>query len=127
MNLDSLREFCLSLPGATEGLQWGEILLFRVGGKIFVMVSLDPADEARVMFKCDPQTCAELLEREGVEPAPYVGRYHWVALRDFEVLPNGEFRELLRASYELVSAKLPKKRKANHKGHKGYTKAGRNG
>jgi predicted DNA-binding protein (MmcQ/YjbR family) len=110
--LDSIREYCLSLPGTTEGIQWEDALLFRVGGKIFVSVSLNPAAADRIAFKCDPETFAELLEREGARPAAYVGRFQWIGLRDFNVLPAAELRELIYASYELVKAKLPKKKPA---------------
>ena len=110
--LDSIREYCLSLAAVTENIQWEDVLLFRVGGKIFVMVSLDPAAEDRIAFKCDPETFAELLEREGARPAAYVGRFQWIGLRDFNVLPAAELREMIRASYELVAAKLPKKKPA---------------
>ncbi len=110
--LDSIREYCLSLPAATENIQWEDVLLFRVGGKIFVMVNLNPAAEDRIAFKCDPETFAELLEREGARPAAYVGRFQWIGLRDFNVLPAAELREQIRASYELVKAKLPKKKPA---------------
>ena len=110
--LDSIREYCLSLPAVTESIQWEDVLLFRVGGKIFVMVNLDPAATDRIAFKCDPETFAELLEREGARPAAYVGRFQWIGLRDFNVLPAAELRELIRASYELVEAKLPKKKPA---------------
>jgi len=108
--LDSIREYCLSLPDASENIQWEDALLFRVGGKIFVSVSLNPAATDRIAFKCDPETFAELLEREGARPAAYVGRFQWIGLRDFNVLPAGELRELIRASYEMVKAKLPKKK-----------------
>jgi len=109
---DSIREYCLALPGATENIQWEDVLLFRVGGKIFVMVNLNPAAEDRIAFKCDPEIFAELLEREGARPAAYVGRFQWIGLRDFNVLPAAELRELIRASYKLVAAKLPKKKLA---------------
>ena len=108
--LDSIREYCLSLPGVTENIQWEDALLFRVGGKIFVSVNLNPAGEDRISFKCDPETFAELLEREGARPAAYVGRFQWIGLRDFNVLPAAELRELIRASYNLIAAKLPKKK-----------------
>ena len=110
--LDAIREYCLSLPGTTENIQWEDVLLFRIGGKIFVMVNLNPAAEDRIAFKCDPETFAELLEREGARPAAYVGRFQWIGLRDFNVLPAAELRELIRASYELVKAKLPKRKPA---------------
>ena len=110
--LDSIREYCLSLPAVTENIQWEDVLLFRVGGKIFAMVNLDPAAEDRIAFKCDPETFAELLEREGARSAAYVGRFQWIGLRDFNVLPAAELRELICASYDLVAAKLPKKKPA---------------
>jgi predicted DNA-binding protein (MmcQ/YjbR family) len=71
--LDSIREYCLSLPGVTENVKWDDVLLFRVGGKIFAMVNLNPVAEDRIAFKCGPQTFAELLEREGARPAAYFG------------------------------------------------------
>jgi len=110
--LDSIRGHCLSLPAVTENIQWEDVLLFRVGGKIFVMVNLDLAAEDRIAFKCDSETFAELLEREGARPAAYVGRFQWVGLRDLNVVPAAELRELIRASYELVKARLPKKKPA---------------
>jgi predicted DNA-binding protein (MmcQ/YjbR family) len=108
--LDAIREYCLSLPDTTENIQWQDVLLFRIGGKIFVMVNLNPAGSDRIAFKCDPETFAELLEREGARPAAYVGRFQWIGLRDFNVLPAAELRALIRASYEMVKAKLPKKK-----------------
>jgi predicted DNA-binding protein (MmcQ/YjbR family) len=113
--LDSIRDYCLSLPDTAEKIQWEDVLLFRVGGKIFVMVNLDPAATDRISFKCDPETFAELLEREGARPAAYVGRFQWIGLRDFNVLPAAELRELIRASYELAKAKLPKKKPASRR------------
>ena len=85
-------------------------MLFCVGGKIFTLVNLNPAGQDRIAFKCDPETFAELLEREGARPAAYVGRFKWIGLRDFNVLSAAELRELIRKSYDLVKAKLPKKK-----------------
>ena len=56
-------------------------------------------------FKCSPETFAELVEREGIVPAPYVGRYKWVLDERLEVLLWSELTELLRTSYEMVAAK----------------------
>jgi predicted DNA-binding protein (MmcQ/YjbR family) len=63
MNLDSLREHCLSLPGATENIQWGAGLVFKIGGKMFTVASTEPG-ETRVSFKCTPDEFAELVEQE---------------------------------------------------------------
>jgi predicted DNA-binding protein (MmcQ/YjbR family) len=59
-----------------------------------------------LLFKCSPETFAELVEREGIVRAPYVGRYKWVLVEDLEVLSWPELTELVRASYEMVAAKV---------------------
>ena len=106
MNVDTIREFCLELPNATEKLQWGDELCFKVGAKIFVMLGLD---NPRMCFKCTPETFAELIERENIRPAPYVGRYKWVMLDRLDALRWNELQDFIRASYEMVAAKAPRK------------------
>ena len=107
MNLESLREYCLSLPNATEKMQW-ECLLFCVGGKMFVLAPLEP-DTYKFSFKVGEERYAELLEREGVMPAPYLARAKWVAVEEYNTIAPPELREYIREGYELVLAKLPKK------------------
>lgn len=113
MNTDTIREFCLAFPRATEKLQWGDELCFKIGGKIFSMLGLD---NRRLCFKCSPESFAELIEREDVRPAPYVGRYKWVMLDRLDAVPWNELRELIRQSYEMVAAKAPKEAKKKN-GH----------
>src|SRR5207247_6677335 len=102
MDIETIREFCLSLPYATEDIQWGNDLLFRVGSKIFAAVNLEPSPHPRLSFKCTPEEFAELTEQDGIIPAPYVARYHWVALERFDALPWAETKRLIRQSYDLV-------------------------
>jgi predicted DNA-binding protein (MmcQ/YjbR family) len=106
MNTDTIREFCLAFPQATENLQWGDDLCFKTGGKIFAIIGLD---NPRLCFKCTPEVFAELIEREDIHPAPYVGRYKWVMLDRLDAVRWDELRELIRQSYEMVAAKAPKK------------------
>lgn len=108
MTSDSLRHYCLSFPEATEKLQWGDQLCFKVRGKIFLMLGLDSVPQ-RLCFKCTPETFAELVEREGIIPAPYVGRYQWVMVEHPDTLPNTELEDLIRHSYEMVASKAPRK------------------
>jgi predicted DNA-binding protein (MmcQ/YjbR family) len=109
MTLDALRRLCLSFPGATEQIQWGADLVFKVGGKMFCVACTDPApDDVAMSFKCEDETFAELIERDGVVPAPYLARAKWVALQRFDSLPSRELTPLVRHSYDLVAAKLPK-------------------
>src|SRR5262249_51032168 len=104
MNIDSVRKFCLSFPHATEKLQWGEELCFKVGGKIFAMVGLASVPHT-IILKCDPESFAALTELEGIVPAPYVGRYKWVMLERLDALSDFELRDVITSSYDLVAAK----------------------
>jgi len=108
MNVDKIREFCLAFPRAKENLQWGDDLCFKVRGKIFVMLGLD---NPRICFKCTPEIFAELIEREDIRPAPYVGRYKWVMLDRLDAVRWDELEDLIRQSYEMVAAKAPKRRR----------------
>lgn len=109
MEVETIRRLCLSFPQVTEDIQWRDDLLFRIGGKIFVGVSLNAATEGRFCFKCTPEEFAELIERDGIVPAPYTARYHWVAIERDEALTVAEFRRFIRNSYDLIRAKLPAK------------------
>ncbi len=108
MDIDRLRQLCLSFPGATQQIQWGNDLLFKVGGKMFAAAPLEPAPVC-LSFKASPESFAELTERVGIIPAPYLARAQWIALETREALPAEELARLLRESYEPIIAKLPKK------------------
>ena len=108
MDLESLRRYCLSLPHATEDIQWGNNLLFRIGGKMFAVTGLDQTP-VRVSFKCTDEEFAELVEQEGIIPAPYLARNKWVLVENLETMPPKELKRLIRDSYTMVAAKLPKK------------------
>src|SRR5690348_14208131 len=108
MNVDWIRELCLSFPQTTEQVQWGDVLVFKVAGKIYALTVLIPA-RTWITFKASPESFAELTERPGIIPAPYLARAKWIALETKEALSPTELSELLRASYDLVVAKLPRK------------------
>jgi predicted DNA-binding protein (MmcQ/YjbR family) len=107
VDIDWVRKYCLAMPHATETVQWGDDLVFKVGGKMFAVVVLVPA-KVCLSFKCSPEEFAELTERPGIIPAPYSARYHWVALETQDALNFAELERLLRQSYSLVVEKLPK-------------------
>jgi predicted DNA-binding protein (MmcQ/YjbR family) len=108
MNAEWLRAVCLAFSGATEQIQWGNDLLFKVGGKMFAVTPLEPAP-VWLSFKASPENFAELTERPNIIPAPYLARAQWVALETRDALPQDELARLLRESYDLVFAKLPKR------------------
>jgi predicted DNA-binding protein (MmcQ/YjbR family) len=108
--IDWVRAFCLSLPHATEDVQWEHDLLFRIVGKMFCVANMEPQlSPTKIAFKCTPEKFAELVEIEGIIPAPYMARNHWVAIIEMDSLRQPELKELIRASYQLVLEKLPKK------------------
>ena|SRR5579871_4264118 len=109
MDIEWIRVYCLSLPHTTEDVQWGDSLLFRIARKIYTTVSLEGRGPALLCFKCTPEGFAELTELEGIVPAPYMARNHWVALTDLEALSRAEIRRRIRDSYDLVYEKLPRK------------------
>jgi predicted DNA-binding protein (MmcQ/YjbR family) len=106
MNVDQLRDFCLAFPETTENIQWGDDLCFKFRGKIFATVALTVPQ--KVCFKCTPATFGELTEREGIHPAPYVGRYKWVILDSFFTLSDNDLREFVEQSYDMIAARAPK-------------------
>jgi predicted DNA-binding protein (MmcQ/YjbR family) len=120
MNAEEIRKYCMAFPEASENLQWGDDLCFKIRGKIFTIVNLD---NPRLCFKCAPETFAELIEREDIHPAPYVGRYKWVMLDRLDALGHEELRELIRQSYELVAAKAPGKTAKDSGAKKSGTKS----
>ena len=108
MNLEEIRQFCLSLTGATEDVKWENDLTFCVGGKMFAVTGLESGAQG-VSFKCTPEKFAELTEREGIRPAHYVARYHWVTIEDLNAVNSDELKNLIINSYNMVRHKLPKK------------------
>jgi predicted DNA-binding protein (MmcQ/YjbR family) len=108
MNIEQLRKFCMSLPGATEDVKWGADLCFSVGNKMFTVTSVDEND-AGISVKCTPEKFAELTERPGIIPARYVARYHWVTIEDLKAVTPAELKDLIRTSYQLVFDKLPRR------------------
>ena len=97
MNIESLRKFLLSLPHVEETMQWGESLVFwvgdkSIGGKMFAVASLDASHGRVFSFAAGPERYHELLETEGVFPAPYLARAFWVALEHYSAIPSAELR-----------------------------------
>jgi predicted DNA-binding protein (MmcQ/YjbR family) len=110
MTNEAIRKHCLSLPHATEIVQWGDHLLFKVGGKMFAIIELDGHSCA---FRCSPETYAELVEMEDIVPASHnMWKYNWVTTETLSAIPDREFRDLLTASYQIVRATLPRKVRA---------------
>src|SRR5436309_13382535 len=106
MNLESIRAFCTALPHVTEDVKWGHDLCFLIGGKMFAVTSLDAVVDPGLAFKCTPENFAELIEVDGIIPAPYMARNNWVKIERDGALRGAELRDPLRESYAMVVAKF---------------------
>ncbi len=108
MTLEGLREFCRKLPGTTEDIKWEDNAVFSVERKMYCLINVDAPWSLSV--KSTPEDAAELVEREGIRPAPYMARNHWVTLDSVTgVVSDRELRTLIVRSYDLVRAGLPKR------------------
>jgi predicted DNA-binding protein (MmcQ/YjbR family) len=108
MDTSWIRDLCLSFPSVTEHVIWGNDLTFKVAGKMFAHAVLEPAP-VWLSFKASPENFYDLTERPGIIPAPYLARAQWVALETKDALSSPELAALVRDSYDLIVAKLPKK------------------
>ncbi|HOY27736.1 MAG TPA: MmcQ/YjbR family DNA-binding protein [Flavobacteriales bacterium] len=113
MTLEDFRAHCLKKPGFSEDFPFGpEVLVFRVGGKIFALLDVDAFES--VNLKCDPERAVELRERyEGIKPGYHMNKQHWNTVDAQGVVPGKLLLELADHSYELVKASLPKKLREN--------------
>ena len=109
MRLEAFKACALALPQTTFVKQWGENLVFKVAGKMFLIVGLDGSLADAAVFKCTPEEFDDLTDLDGIAQAPYCAKRHWVKVSDLDALPAGEFERRIRNSYDLVVARLPKK------------------
>ncbi len=109
MRLDRLKSFALSLPQTTWVRQWGECLVYKVAGKMFLIIGLDGQTIEAVVFKCTPNEFDGLTDIDGITQAPYCAKRHWVRVADLAVMSESKLHSHIRHSYDLVVAKLPKK------------------
>jgi predicted DNA-binding protein (MmcQ/YjbR family) len=113
MDVERARAFLLTLPHAVETMQWGDNLVFwvgdkAIGGKMFCLLNLDAGEHGVMSYSAGPERYSELVEREGMVPAPYMARIHWVAVERWDALRNAEWESELRAAHAITLAKLPK-------------------
>ena len=115
MDVESVREYCLSLPLATEDFPFDEVTLaFRVLGRIFAMIDLE--DTTWFVLKCQPDYAIDLRDRyPEITPAWHMNKRHWNQVNLFGALPDELIRRLIRHSYREVVKKLTSKVKQEHK------------
>lgn len=107
-SIEDVRTFCLSLPQVTEDVKWGADLCFNIGKKMFCVTGLEQVPVG-VTVKVKDEDFEKIIDLPGFQPAPYLARYRWVLLDDVNKVSKKELHRLIRESYELIKAKVPKK------------------
>ena len=124
MDAERIRAYLLTFPHAVETMQWGANLVYwvgdkAIGGKMFALVNLDD-DEGHernrtspvISYAAGPERYSELLEVEGIIPAPYMARIYWVAVESWDVFRTPEWEQELRAAHTITFNKMPPKTRA---------------
>lgn len=109
MNVETVRDYCLSLPLTTEDMAFGEdYLLFRVEGRIFACCGLNIKDY--FVVKADPEQAIDLRERYSeISPAWHWNKKYWIQMSFGGSLSDELIKSLIRKSYAEVVKKLPKR------------------
>jgi predicted DNA-binding protein (MmcQ/YjbR family) len=114
MDNERIRQFCMALPRVTETLNWGHVLVYwvgdrEIGGKMFALTNADGVGSPVLSFHCGAERFHELLEIDGIRPAPHLARAHWVALERWNALRPREIEDELRSAHARIYEKLPKR------------------
>jgi len=112
MNIEEIREYCISKPGVTESFPFNETaLVFKVAGKMFAL--LDLSEESRgISLKCDPELAIELREQHPeVTPAWHFNKQHWNGVALHGSISNSQLKEWIDHSYTIVVDSLPKSKR----------------
>lgn len=114
MNIETVRDYCLSLPCATEDFPFDETTLaFRVQGKIFAMLDLENTEW--FVLKCQPDYALELRDKHmEIQGAWHMNKRHWNQVNLFGTLHDSLIQHLIRHSYHEVVNKLPKRIREAH-------------
>ncbi len=109
MNIETFRNFCLSLKEVTEEFPFDDqTLVYKVKGKMFTLADVDFFES--INLKCDPEEAIELRERyPAVKPGYHMNKMHWNTVKMDGSIPDRLVCEWIKKSYALVVEKLPKK------------------
>jgi predicted DNA-binding protein (MmcQ/YjbR family) len=117
MDNERIDAICMALPHVNKTLNWGHRLVYwvgkrEIGGKMFAMTDLDGSGHGLLLFHCGAERFRELLEIEGMAPAPHLARAYWVAMERWNVLRPRQIEDELRRAHELIFASLPARTRA---------------
>ena len=112
MNIEEIREYCISKSGVTEGFPFNDTaLVFKVVGKMFVLLDLSE-DSRGISLKCDPELAIELREQyPEVTPAWHFNKQHWNGVNLGGSITFAQIKEWIDHSYDIVVESLPKSKR----------------
>ena len=108
MTIEDIQSICKKLPHTTEDIKWETHLCYSVGGKVFIITNPD-SSPITASFKVNDEDFAELPERDGFKPAPYLAKHKWIYVDNINRLTKKEWTKYLGEGYNLVASKLPAK------------------
>ncbi len=113
MNIETLREYCLSKKNVEEDQPFGpDVLVYKINGKIFLLISLDE-DPLQFNVKCDPDLAVELREEYScVIPGYHMNKKHWNTIIVDGTVPSKKLKEWIDHSYELIASNNRKKKRS---------------
>lgn len=117
MNIEELRNYCLSLKKVTETFPFDETtLVFKVMNKMFALTDLE--EELKVNLKCDPEKAVELREKypETVFPGYHMSKTHWNTVYFNREVDDVTICRWIDESYDLIVSSLPKYKQREIKG-----------
>ncbi len=114
MNVKQITQLCLSYPGATDKLSGhpANIFTFKVGDKKFAYFKTSSPEKWRFSIRVSPSSFLELTDQEGVKPARFMGRFHWITIVNVDTFNDEYLKELIQYSYQKAISSLSKKRQA---------------
>ncbi|MGK7389439.1 MAG: MmcQ/YjbR family DNA-binding protein [Candidatus Cyclobacteriaceae bacterium M2_1C_046] len=108
MNIEEIREYCISFPAVTEDMKWGDNLVFSIKSKMFCIISMD-AVPLTLSFKANDEDFNSLPQNGNFIPAPYLARAKWLFIKDVSKVGDEQLKEFINHSYLLIRNKLPAK------------------
>lgn len=110
MNVEELRDYCLSKKGASESTPFDDVtLVFKVGGKMFALIPLDE-NELSINLKCEPEQAVALREKyAAVKPGYHMNKTHWNTVMVDGSIGKSELLQMVDHSYDLIVKSLTRK------------------
>lgn len=110
MDIDAVKHFCRTFPGAQETLNGApsNILSYKVGTRKFAYFKTSSPEQWRFSVRVTPERFLELTDQDGIKPARYMHRFHWVTIVEVASVPEDYLKALIQWSYQKARSGLPK-------------------